>query len=85
MAGLDGTITIATMRRRAEFNVPLYVANAMHIPEGPTPCYVLGIFQSLDGDWAGPVAVCEMYDGRVAEVASDRVKFLDTKKGLLVE
>lgn len=86
MACLNGTISIEMQRRRAEVNIPGYMARTKGIPEGLTPCTVHGVFQSSEGDnYACPVAVCELHDGSMIEAAVGCVKFLDTVEGQIVE
>ena len=72
------TMEIKQQRRTAEINLPAYWARKYELVEGPTPCYVLGIFQETTEDGAEPVAVCELYSGHVISVSADRVKFVDT-------
>jgi hypothetical protein len=78
MAGLN--ITIGTMRRRALVDVPDYYCKKYDISAKTILCHVLGIWQSVDADWSGPIAVCELDDGRVIEVVVDCIKFCDTDK-----
>ena len=45
--------------------------------QNPFEGYLLGIFQSQDGDNAEPVAVVELESGQVVEVAVDKIQFID--------
>lgn len=60
-------------QRAANVDVNMYWSKRYGIPIGPTPCHVLGLFQS---DMA-PVFVCELQDGHVLECETDRVQFVD--------
>jgi hypothetical protein len=69
-------LTVSMERRRAEVNITAYWAARLGLPVGTCSCYVLGLFQSADGDYADPVFVCELDDGRVLTTQVDLVKFV---------
>ena len=68
----------------AEVNVNAYWAKKHNIPEGVSPCLVLGVFQDSSEDGAYPVFVCEMNDGHVIITSPETVKFVDTEGGLML-
>ena len=83
MAGL--AIEVKVPRRRAEVTINSWWAKKLAIEEGAQPCHVLGVFQCIeDSDCAYPVFVCELDDGRVIEVATSGVKFVDTEGGIML-
>ena len=69
---------IKQQRRAALLKLTSYMANSYGLPEGQVPCHVLGIFQETSEDGAEPVAVCEFDDGRVTNVSTGYIKFVDT-------
>lgn len=50
---------------------------------GKCICDVLGIYQAMDVDWAGPVAVCVLDDGRLIEVSISYIQFINYDDGFL--
>jgi hypothetical protein len=83
MAGLSMEIKVP--RRRAEVTINSWWAKKLVLEEGAQPCHVLGVFQCIeDSDCAYPVFVCELDDGRVIEVATSDVKFVDTEGGIML-
>ena len=82
MAGLNFEVKIP--RRAAEVDVSEYWSMKHNIPEGTTPCHVLGVFQDSSEDGAYPVMVCELNDGRVLTQAPETIKFVDTKDGMML-
>ena len=77
-------LEIRLPRRRAEVNVNAYWAKKHNIPDGISPCHVLGVFQDSSEDGAYPVFVREMNDGQVIVTSPETVKFVDTEGGLLL-
>lgn len=75
MAGIN--IEIKMPRRRAVVNINFYMSCKLGIPEGETPCYVLGIFQESSDDGPYATAVIELSDGRVVYADPDAIKFVD--------
>ena len=73
------------MVRCATVTIGSYWAKKLNVLEGTNPCHVLGIFQGMDNDWAGPIAVCELNDGRIVEIPSENVRFVDTLNGVILE
>lgn len=71
-------------RRPAEVNVNAYWAKKRNIPEGVSPCHVLGVFQGSSEDGAYPVFVCEMNDGQVIVTSPETVRFVDTEGGMML-
>ncbi len=71
-------LTIEVERRRAEVSVSAYYKKYVGLSEDKYFCNVCGPFQSTDGDYAAPVFVCELDDGRVFMAEVDRVRFVDT-------
>ena len=83
MAGL--TMEVKVPRRRAEVTVNSWWAKKLTIEEGAQPCHVLGVFQCIESnECAYPVFVCELDDGRVIEVSTTDVKFVDTEGGIML-
>ena len=82
MTGLN--LEIRQPRRRAEVTVAKYWSIKHNIPEGPTPCHILGLFQDSSEDGAYPVMVCELDDGRVITQLPETVKFVDTEGGIML-
>lgn len=82
MSGLN--LEIRLPRRHAEVNVNAYWAKKHNIPEGISPCHVLGVFQDSSEDGAYPVFVCEMNDGQVIVTSPETVKFVDTEGGIML-
>lgn len=78
MAGLS--LEIKMPRRRAMVNINSYMSRKLDIPEGETPCYVLGIFQESSDEGSYAVAVYELEDGRVAYANPDAIRFVDTEE-----
>lgn len=78
MASLS--LEIKMPRRRAVVNINSYMSCKLGIPEGETPCYVLGIFQESSDDGPYAVAVYELSDGRVAYANPDAIRFIDIEE-----
>jgi hypothetical protein len=79
------SMEIKAPRRRAEVTIKSWWAKKLALEEGVQPCHVLGVFQYIeDSDCAYPVFVCELDDGRVIEVATSDVKFVDTEGGIII-
>jgi hypothetical protein len=78
MAGLS--LEIKMPRRRAVVNINSYMSRKLGIPEGETPCYVLGVFQESSDDGPYTVAVCELRNGRVAYANPDAIRFVDIEE-----
>lgn len=72
------SIIISMERRRAEVTIPIGLKKALRLSDGKHICNVCGPFQESDGDWAGPVFVCELDDGRVFTTIVENVRFVDT-------
>lgn len=65
-------------RRLANVKINKWHAQRLGIEAGVVPCYVLGLFQCAEEDnTAYPVFVCELMDGRVIEVVTEAVQFVD--------
>lgn len=71
-------IPISVERRRAEVTLGPYWKKQLGIDVDKRNCFVSGPFQSTDGDFATPVFVCELDDGRVFPSVVESVRFLDT-------
>jgi len=78
MAGLS--LEIRMPRRRAVVNINSYMSRKLGIPEGETPCYVLGVFQESSDDGPYAAAVYELSDGRVAYANPDAIRFVDIEE-----
>lgn len=78
MASID--IEIKMPRRRAVVNINYYMSRKLGIPEGETPCYVLGVFQESSDDGPYAAAVYELGDGRVAYASPDAIRFVDIEE-----
>lgn len=78
MAGIS--VEIKMPRRSAVVNISSYMSRKLGIPEGETPCYVLGIFQESSDDGPYAAAVFELLDGRVAYADPEDIRFVDIKK-----
>lgn len=74
----SGKLTIKFQRRRAEVTVQLYVRDKLKLLKDKYMCHVQGPFQEQDGEYATPVFVCELDDGRVFTTAVENVRFVDT-------
>lgn len=72
------SIVISMERRRAEVTLGPYWKKQLCTDVDEHLCNVCGPFQSTDGDWAGPVFVCELDDGRVFTAIVENVRFVDT-------
>ena len=73
-------IEIKMPRRRAVVNINSCAARRLGIPEGETPCYVLGVFQESSEDGPYAAAVYELRDGRVAYADPDAIRFVDIEE-----
>ena len=73
MAGLN--ITVEQERRPATVLVKPYWAKYHDIEPGVCECVVLGLYGEASDDGAGPVAVCELYNGYVIVVTPELIKF----------
>lgn len=71
-------INICMERRRAEVSVSAYYKKYIGLSEDTYLCNVCGPFQHTDGDYATPVFVCELDDGRNFMAEVDKVRFMDT-------
>lgn len=87
MSGLEWTIKIAMPRRRAAANITSAVANryALGSVGGDYECCVLACLQETFGGDNTPIFVCEFKDGRVVNLPTEWVRFLDTKEEWEVE
>lgn len=47
-------------------------------------CFVLLAAQEADGDEATPIFVCEFLNGRVGNVYTECVRFVDTEDGVIL-
>lgn len=74
----------AMERRRAAITLNERWKKKLGLRDDVHFCHVLGIFQINDGDWSGPVFVCELDDGTVIQSVVEQVKFLDTEGGILL-
>ena len=72
-------INIMMPRRRALFRPDFYWSKHCKLKEGyEHECYVLGAFQDNDGNSARPVFTCEFSNGKVFNVPTEMVRFVDT-------
>lgn len=71
-------MVISIERRPAEVTIPIGLKKALCLLDNKHLCNVCGPFQESDGDWAGPVFVCELDDGRVFTTIVENVRFVDT-------
>lgn len=78
MAGL--VMEIRMPRRRAIVKINPCAARRLGVPEGETPCYVLGVFQESSEDGPYAAAVYELSDGRVAYADPDAIRFVDIEE-----
>lgn len=76
-------ITIKQQTRLAKVRLTKYYADKLGRKEEECICDVHGLFQSVDGDSACPVFVCELDDGSVVEVSVDKVTFIDDRVAIL--
>ena len=76
MAGL--TLSVTMERRAAEITIGAWHAKKHNIAAGTHKCHVLGLFQYTDGDEASPIFVVELNNGKVIEVSTETVRFVDT-------
>ena len=76
-------IVIEQQTRLAHVTLNEYYAKKCLREPGRYLCDVLGIFQSKDDDWAGPVAVCVLDDGTVIEISPERLQFNYYREGML--
>lgn len=71
------TMSVTMERRAAVVTTNNYWEKTKGIAAGTHDCHVLGLFQYTDGDEASPIFVVELKDGRVIEVSTESVQFVD--------
>lgn len=71
------TMYIENRRRDASVTLTPYYMEKYSIAEPQQLVKMLGVFQSTDADWSGPVCVCELPDGHLVELVPDLVQSLD--------
>jgi len=76
MAGL--TLSVTMERRAAEVTTNAWFEKKYGVAAGTHKCHVLGLFQYTDGDEASPIFVVELNNGKVIEVGTETVRFVDT-------
>lgn len=84
----DISIKVEMPRRRAVASLYKSTANKLGLgPEGGDyECFVLFATQEADEQGCTPVFVCEFLNGRVGNVYTERVSFIDTDdKGDIVD
>ena len=84
MNGWTGTITVEMQRRRAKAKLYTSTVKKLELSTKPAEtfeehdCYVLFASQEMDTDSCTPVFVCEFNNGRVYNVPTEDVRFVDT-------
>ena len=72
------SLTITMERRVAVVTTNNYWEKKYGIAAGTHKCFVLGLFQYSNGDdEVYPIFVVELEDGRVIEVGTETVRFVD--------
>ena len=71
------TMSVTMERRAAKVTLNEWFEKKYGIAAGTHDCHVLGLFQYTDGDEASPIFVVELKDGRVIEVSTKSVQFVD--------
>ena len=88
MAGL--TCEVVMPRRSAKATVHSSFAKKLGLTDTEElkyeeyDCFVLFTGQESDGDETTPVFVCEFLNGRVGNVYTESVRFVDTEEGILI-
>lgn len=73
------TMSVTMERRAAVVTTNNYWEKTKGIAAGPHKCFVLGLFQYSNGDdEVYPIFVVELEDGKVIEVSTEWVQFVDT-------
>lgn len=73
------TLSVTMERRAAEVTTNEWFEKKYGVAAGTTyKCHVLGLFQHTDGDGASPIFVVELNNGKVVEVDTETVRFVDT-------
>jgi len=73
------TMSVTMERRAAVVTTNNYWEKTKGIAAGPHKCFVLGLFQYSNGDdEVYPIFVVELEDGKVIEVSTEGVQFVDT-------
>lgn len=85
MAGID--IEVLMPRREAVVRLTPYVVKKLGLDEdlGEHKCFVLLTTNEMDDGSCLPVFVCEFINGRVWNVPTDKVRFVDTVDGYFRE
>ena len=80
MAGLECRITIEMQRRRAVATLHRNEARGLGLgsDEGDYACFVLLASTEAVGNSCTPVFICEFLNGRVGNIHTERVSFVDT-------
>lgn len=71
------TMSVTMERRAAKVTFNEWFEKKYGIAARTHDCHVLGLFQYTDGDEASPIFVVELKDGRVIEVSTESVQFVD--------
>ena len=64
-------------RRRAVAKVNEYMSVVYGVPVGENECYVLAALNMIDSGDIMPIFVCEFMDGRVINIFTEDVRFVD--------
>lgn len=71
-------ITLGIEKRKAVADLNNYTANKLELKPGEHDVLVYGPYQAIySSDESYPVFVCELPDGRVFEIAVEKVRFVD--------
>lgn len=81
------SIEVKMPRRLAVAQVHELVAKRLGLPTPPDrtygeyDCYVLGLLSEADESGSTPVFVCEFLNGRVGNIYTEKITFVNTEEG----